>query len=79
MEIKFKDIGDNRWLCWVHVTDALRHEFDQWLIENLGDRYMVRVFDYSEMVFLDLERDTIVYEIRGGSKADATALAMRWR
>lgn len=79
MEIKFKDVGDNRWLCWVHVPIGDRFEFEKWLTDTLQDRYMIRVFDHSEMVFLDLERDKIVYEIRGGSKEDATALAMRWK
>lgn len=73
MKLQFKDIGENRWLCHVNVTKENTREFEDWLKENLGNRYMLnKEYDYRDG---ELIRTFIV---RGGDVKDKMLILLRW-
>lgn len=71
--LKFKDLGNQRWLCHVDLPSFLVDEFESWLTDNLGNRFMFNKY-------YDIEGDKIkrMYELRGGDINDRMLLALRW-
>ena len=78
VQIKFKDLGEQRWLCWAVVPPDLKHEFISWLNETLNDRVMI-THQNREYPPYGNRAPTITYEIRGGNTGDSTLLALRWK
>lgn len=74
MKLRFKDIGANRWLCYAQLTKENAYEFESWLKESLGDRYILnKEYDYKDG---ELIRTFI---IRGGDVRDKTLILLRWK
>ena len=41
VQIKFKELGEQRWLCWAVVPPDLNHEFISWINQTLSERVMI--------------------------------------
>jgi len=75
MNLKFKDTGDNRWVCQVSIEHHKIKEFRDWLEENLQGRYMLSYL-------YQMSDDDVVevgYELRGGDVKDKMLVALRWQ
>jgi hypothetical protein len=74
MKIKFRDIGENRWLCYAYVTKENAREFEAWLKEALDGRYKLdKEYNHHDG---HLHRTFI---IRGGDVRDKTLITLRWK
>lgn len=76
IKLRFKDLGEKRWLCYANVHSRIVSEFKRWLEENLAGRSIVTPQGSST----DVNTDEYVYafEIRGGDINDRLLLALRW-
>ena len=75
VELKFKDIGERRWLCFAYMNTANLDVFNRWIEENINDRVLVKTIDAS-----DTDLGIIwTLEIRGGDVQDRLLLALRWQ
>ena len=77
IHIKFKDVGEQRWVGWAVVPPELNHEFISWLHATLNDRVMITHQNRDYPAYGN-RAPTITYELRGGSVGDRTLLALRW-
>lgn len=75
MNLKFKDTGDNRWVCQVGIEHHKVKEFKDWLEENLQGRYML---SYLYQMSYD-DSVEVGYELRGGDVRDRMLVALRWQ
>lgn len=75
MNLKFKDTGDNRWVCQVSIEHHRIKEFRDWLEENLQDRYMLSYLYQMS----DDDAVEVGYELRGGDVKDKMLVALRWQ
>jgi hypothetical protein len=74
MKIKFRDIGEKRWLCYATAVGTKEaDEFKFWLLDTLTDRYILDV-----NVERDFENILYHYEVRGGDVNDRMLIALRW-
>lgn len=76
MKLRFKDLGERRWLCYASAPSRQLSEFKRWLDDNLADRSLVTALGSK----VDVNTDEYVYEfeIRGGDVNDRILLALRW-
>ena len=77
IQIKFKELGEQRWLCWAVVPPECNHEFISWVNQTLNDRVMITHQNREYPPYGD-RAPTITYELRGGNKGDSALLALRW-
>lgn len=74
LNLKFKDLGEKRWVCYVNITNrALYAEMKKWLQENLQDRYMIN----EEEIIRD-GHWFFQATVRGGDVKDRMLFALRW-
>ena len=77
MKLKFKDTGDNRWVCQVRLEHYKVKELTDWLEENLQGRYKL---SYLYAMSSDATDATeVFYELRGGDDKDKMLVALRWQ
>ena len=74
IELKFKDLGQHRWLCRAAMDHNTRNEFLKWMRENLPDCKVNKIPYYDSPT----RRYNYYMEIRGGDLASQTLLALTW-
>lgn len=73
VQLKFSDVGDRRWLCYVKLPYDKEDDFKNWVQEYLGDRFMMsKTYEYVN------GNVTLTYELRGGDPKDKLLLALVW-
>ena len=77
MKLKFKDVGEKRWLCRATVPSDTAKEFTAWLQETLEDRVLITRVN-TEYDAYGERKATYDMELRGGDINDQTLLALRW-
>jgi hypothetical protein len=78
MEFKCKDLGDNRWHCYVTVPTELDEEFIAWVRNTMEDRVMIKIA-HTNINGAAMNRTiTYTYELRGGNIGDRTVMLLRW-
>ena len=73
VQLKFKDVGNQRWLCYAEVPTIMLDEFETWLTEHLENRFM-----FTKVFEIESGNVKRIFELRGGDPQDKMLLALRW-
>ena len=78
VKLRFKDLGEYRWLCYAEVPTSMLREFETWMKVSLPNCKYNKAM-WKDKAFALGEVQYRLYEIRGGDLDSQSFLAMRWQ